>query len=105
MIAEKILELKPTPMSKDEFMKKTKEDYKNKLLLTNQCSKERYKVSGNLHVWGWTDFRREINGKIIEYDAIGNIIDSITYEVEKEMDENILRKYGLTAEKINLKYI
>lgn len=100
LITEKTLKLMPDPITKEDFAKIIKEDKNNKLSSTEQCFKVSYKVLGSLHIWGWTDFKEEINGRVIAYDTTGNIINSITYEVEKEIDKRVLKKYGLIAQKI-----
>jgi hypothetical protein len=98
LINEKIIKPKYKRMTQEEFVKKFEEHYKTHLLPTEINSKVKYKVSGTLHLWGWTNFKEEVNGSIMEYDTIGNTIKSITYEIEGEIDKNILKKYGLIAE-------
>jgi hypothetical protein len=113
--ARNILKLKTIhkPIKNDEDTKNLQEDG-GMVPLTIQVSgydidisslmgshtKVKYKVSGKLHLWGWTNFKDEINGRIIDYNTTGNIINSITYEVEKEIKNEILQKYGLKAERI-----
>lgn len=58
----------------------------------------KYKCTGSLHVWAWTDFMRAIHGRIISYENDGNLIKSITYEVDTPIDNKILKDYYVTAE-------
>ncbi len=62
-----------------------------------------YNVTGNLHLWGWTDFKEEIKGRIVEYQNKGNVIISITYEVDEPIDPKILKKYKLKAKEVQVK--
>lgn len=100
LVNKRTLKIKTTPMIKEEFLYKYKEVNKKKLSCDNHYLKVKYKVIGRLHLWVWESFKEEINGIIIDYDITGNSINSITYEVEKEIDDSILRKYGLKAEKV-----
>ncbi|QNB45414.1 hypothetical protein BR63_03235 [Thermanaerosceptrum fracticalcis] len=63
-----------------------------------------YKITGEMYVTALVYFRREINGKLIEYHNDGNIIRFVIYETEEPIDPEILERYGLNAELItNLK--
>jgi len=101
LVCEKILKNKPTPMTKEEFMKKLEERTKKKLASSKKYPKGRYKIIGNLHLWRWIDFQDKTGAQIIDYDTTGNIIHSITYEFLNELDCSILKEYGLSAERIN----
>jgi hypothetical protein len=115
LTARNILKLKISlkPIKNDEDIKNFDEDSSKVSLAANvpendigipssigSHTKIKYKVSGKLHLWGWTNFKDEINGRIIDYNTFGNVINSITYEVDKEIKDGVLQKYGLTAEKI-----
>lgn len=54
------------------------------------------KVTGKLHLWGWQEFKEEIDGDIVDYETNGNIILSITYVVSTLPNDDILKKYGLS---------
>lgn len=58
------------------------------------------KVTGDLHLWGWTEFKERINGKLVDYDCDGLIIYSVTYEVDGPIDDKIIQEYGVTVEEI-----
>ena len=58
----------------------------------------KYKITGDLHLRGWTDFKEEIKGTIIECKIEDNIIRYVTYEVKKEISKKVLKKYNLKAE-------
>lgn len=101
LVTDKILKQSANSMKNEELLSKINDTNNENLSSAKQHTKLRYKVTGDLHLWGWTDFKQEIEGVIIEYDTTGNIINSITYEVENEIDSSILKKYGLMAIKIN----
>lgn len=55
----------------------------------------KYKCTGKLHIWGWTDFKQAINGNIVSYESDGGIIISITYEVEKPINKKVFEEFGI----------
>lgn len=57
----------------------------------------RYKVEGNMHLWGWTDFKEEINGKIIDYKTDKNVICWMEFESNEDFKyiDSVLDYYGL----------
>ena len=58
-------------------------------------------TSNNLHIWGWTDFKEAINGKVVSYDANGGVINSIDYKVDGIIDKKVCKEYGINYKKIN----
>lgn len=57
----------------------------------------RYKVEGDMHLWGWTDFKEEINGKIIDYKTDRNVICWMEFESNEDFKyiDSLLEEYGL----------
>ncbi|GKU25201.1 hypothetical protein [Clostridium folliculivorans] len=62
----------------------------------------RYKVEGNMHLWGWTDFKEEINGKIIDYKTDRNVICWMEFESNEDFKyiDSVLEDYGLSVVEI-----
>ena len=61
----------------------------------------KYQCTGNLHIWGWTDFKEAIHGNIVSYDANCGVINSITYEVDGILDKKACKEFGVDYVKIN----
>lgn len=61
-----------------------------------------YKVSGKLHLWGWSDFCKAINGRVLEYKNEDNIILWKIFHVNEPIKKSLLIKYGLEAELIDI---
>ena len=60
---------------------------------------------GSLHIWGWIDFKEEINGIIIKYVNVVNSIISITYEVEKQIDKKNSRKIWTNCTENKIRFV
>ena len=60
-----------------------------------------YKCTGDLHIWGWTDFKEAIKGDVVNYDYVDGIINSIDYEVEGIINKKACKEYGVSYRKIN----
>lgn len=58
----------------------------------------RYKVKGNIHLWGWVNFKNAIKGVLVDYKVDGNITYWKEFEtdVDAKIVENIIMEYGLT---------
>ena len=65
------------------------------ILMSNNYIYELKAVEGTAHLWTWSDFKDEAKGKILSYKTEGNIIISKLMEFEKELDLELLHKYGL----------
>ena len=59
-----------------------------------------YKCYGKLHIWGWTEFKEKISGKIVSYDTTGNIINFIIFEVEQPIDKKICAEFGVNCKRV-----
>lgn len=49
-------------------------------------------------MWGWSDFRREVGLKILDYNTTGNIVNYIDYEFVENIDKDVLKKYEVKVE-------
>lgn len=65
------------------------------ILLSNNYIYEIKTIEGTAHLWTWSDFKDEASGRILSYKIEGNIILSQLMEFEKELDLELLNKYGL----------
>lgn len=65
------------------------------ILISNSYIYEIKAIEGTAHLWTWSDFKDEAKGKILSYKTDGNIIISQLIEFEKELDSDLLSKYGL----------
>lgn len=65
------------------------------ILMSNSYIYEIKAIEGTAHLWTWSDFKDEAKGKILSYKTEGNIIISQLIEFEKELDSDLLSKYGL----------
>ena len=65
------------------------------ILMSNSYIYEIKAIEGTAHLWTWSDFKDEAKGKILSYKTEGNIIISKLMEFNKEIDLEILNKYGL----------
>ena len=65
------------------------------ILMSKKYIYEIKAIDGTAHLWTWIDFKDEAKGKILSYKTEGNIILSQLMEFEKELDLDILNKYGL----------
>ena len=65
------------------------------ILISNSYIYEIKAIEGTAHLWTWSDFKDEAKGKILSYKTEGNIIISQLIEFEKELDSDLLSKYGL----------
>ena len=65
------------------------------ILMSNSYIYEIKAIEGTAHLWTWSDFKDEGKGKILSYKTKGNIIISQLMEFEKELDLELLNKYGL----------
>ena len=65
------------------------------ILMSNSYIYEIKAIEGTAHLWTWSDFKYEARGKILSYKTEGNIIISQLMEFEKELDLELLNKYGL----------
>jgi len=61
----------------------------------------KYKCTGDMHLWDWVDFKEAIKGIIISFDTTGNIINSITYEINGIIDKKICKEFDVDYIKIN----
>ena len=63
----------------------------------------KYKVIGDMHLWGWTELREEVKGTLIEYELNGikilNQIIEVAGAVENK--EEIENKYNVKFEEVN----
>jgi len=62
------------------------------------AQKLRYKVTEGGHLWNYTDFRLEAGGTLVDFAADGRLILFQVIEVDHEIDEELIRKFGLKAE-------
>ena len=62
----------------------------------------KYKVTGNMHLWAWTELRDEIKGQLIEYEFNGTKLVNQTIEVAGTIDsiENLKSKYNVKFEEV-----
>ncbi|ETA80733.1 hypothetical protein [Youngiibacter fragilis] len=65
--------------------------------------KFRYKVTEGGHLWNYTDFRLEARGTLVDFATDDRLILFQVIEVDHEIDEELIRKYGLKAELVNPK--
>lgn len=65
------------------------------ILMSNNYICEIAAIEGTAHLWTWSDFKDEAKGKILSYKTEGNTIISELMEFEKELDLDLLNKYGL----------
>ena len=65
------------------------------ILMSNNYIYEIKASEGSAHLWTWSDFKDEAKGKILSYKTEGNVILSQLIEFEKDIDLEILDKYGL----------
>lgn len=65
------------------------------ILMSKNYIYEIKSIEGAAHIWTWSDFKDEGRGKILSYKTEGNIIISQLMEFEKELDLELLNKYGL----------
>ena len=65
------------------------------ILMSNKYIYEIKAIEGTAHLWTWSDFKDDAKGKILSYKTEGNIIISQLMEFEKELDLELLNKYGL----------
>ena len=65
------------------------------ILMSNNYIYEIKAIEGTAHLLTWSDFKYESNGKILSYKTEGNIILSQLMEFKKELDLELLNKYGL----------
>jgi hypothetical protein len=63
--------------------------------------KFRYRVTEGGHLWNYTDFRLEAGGRLESYEADGKLILCQIIEVDQEIDSEIIKKYGLKAERLD----
>ncbi|MGL6184786.1 MAG: hypothetical protein ACRC1T_05340 [Clostridium chrysemydis] len=61
----------------------------------------KYRIYGNMSVWGWSDFRREAGLKIIDHNTVGSIVNYIDYEYTDSLNKDVLKKYEVRVEIIN----
>jgi hypothetical protein len=96
---------KETKDSIKEYSKEYIHNKNNKLLLSqyilmsNNYIYEIEAIEGRAHLWTWSDFKDEAKGKLLTYKTEGNTILSQVLEFEKELDLELLNKYGLKIAK------
>lgn len=59
-----------------------------------------YKVYGKAHLWTWEEFKERIGATLVEYEYEQNVLKSITYRVNKPIEEGILKDFGFIAERL-----
>lgn len=60
----------------------------------------KYYCTGDAHLWGWTDFKEEIKGRLIDFDSKGSKVLFAVYEVEDKIPVAIFDKYGIKGKLI-----
>lgn len=60
--------------------------------------KLRYKVTEGGHLWNYTDFRLEAGGTLVDFATDDRLILFQVIEVDHEIDEELIKKFGLKAE-------
>lgn len=65
------------------------------ILMSSKYIYEIKAIEGTAHLWTWSDFKHEANGKILSYKTKENIILSQLMEFQNELDLELLNKYGL----------
>ncbi|MBW8381232.1 MAG: hypothetical protein K0M69_01755 [Youngiibacter sp.] len=65
--------------------------------------KLRYKVTEGGHLWNYTDFRLEAGGTLVDFATDDRLILFQVIEVEHEIDDELIKKFGLKAEIIKQK--
>jgi hypothetical protein len=60
----------------------------------------RYKVTEGGHLWNYTDFRLEAGGTLVDFETDGKLILYQVIEVDREIDDELIEKFGLKAELI-----
>lgn len=58
----------------------------------------KYRIYGNMGMWGWSDFRREAGLKILDHNTTGNVVNYIDYEFVENIDKDVLKKYEVKVE-------
>lgn len=58
----------------------------------------KYRIYGNMGIWGWSDFRREAGLKILDHNTTGNVVNYIDYEFVENIDKDVLKKYEVKVE-------
>ncbi len=63
----------------------------------------RYKVTEGGHLWNYTDFRLEAGGTLVDFATDDRLILFQIIEVDHEIDDELIKKFGLKAEIVNCK--
>lgn len=87
-------------------MGKYKDYYMDKEEIINEVLLNKYeKVDGkyiyillpknNLHLWGWTEFRKKAEARLLDYKTEGNIILYQVIEVSNDISNELLEEFEL----------